>query len=868
MKSFKNLLSSTTKRTFEKPVPCRRSSLSKEFSTLTLGARLENSKTDENESINKNHLYSVCFALFFCFSLVNILCYLVTTYGITASNLPNEEPSIQSTTTVNNDGAGAVSFMGDWFEKQLQSGEAHMLPSPRQKSTDSACVTEVKEEIERQGLLTSPAIFETMLERMGLNDRPILRDQLEPWLTYPRSVETTFQRLLGCIENSKPLHEVACVILDSSTVTNSWNATDSANNSSSVLEEAIHQAIILDRLTNFLMEDVAALHDVVEVMTTTHRSSQDAYYEEYFSESTRRRYANDYNDAAATLQSVASSIAENKSILMRTSLQISLLRGAHLDLEADNEANARVGMTLASAVHFEPTVQDHQLNWPLGADWADAYMTWIIGHQASAGTSSPMESLFASLALCSSARTDHAESFVFSQIILNSLIQMIQRTPSRLSSDDEEDVEASAFADMISNVNMKTVRLSSPSEESVANLLNELCTETNCEEPPQDQTREPGSWQETDTVPTSHFSDSQFSVYVGFILWFTVLFAGLGLELLTWTSFLHGGWTDERQSQWMFAQFSFPLLLATTLGLAFHRNFLALIFLVPGLWKFGFPETLVYMHTALYGTYLHVKGGSHAGRIQRFSEFLNAVGTVVHHGAAALIICMLLTGVIPASRHIYNPSLILVMQHWFVLLRYGNKILYTVIELSLEVFFEWTVISEFEYFQSMHWVVPMTAASMLVAHWLYLIAALVETLKLVTNDDNNADEDNDEDDPDRRESNHTQETKKTLIMNSSMQSMCAFSDMSDSHHEEEDIDTFEMDEEQRQLMCSLESLALDDIQEASNDSYDSGSSSSSNDSSDRAEEVCIDFREIKLLDLGDLEAMGDKSVGAKRVIDV
>lgn len=845
--------------------------MSKELSTLTLGARLENTKTDENESINKNHLYSVCLALFFCFSLVNILCYLVTAYGITASSLSNEEPrsrSNQSATVVNHDGASAVSFMGEWFEEQLHSGEAHMLPSHRQKSADSVCVTELKEGIERQGLVTSPAIFGTLLERMGLKDRLILRDHLEPWITYPRSVENTMQRLFGCIENSKTLPELACAILDSTTDTNSWNATDSATNSSSALEEAMHQAIILDGLTNFLMEDMAALYDVIEVMTTTSQISQDDRYEEHFSESTR--YKNYYNDAAATLQSVASAISENKQILMRKSLQISLLRATHLDLQADNEANARVGMTLASAVHFEPTVQDHQLKWPLGPDWADAFMTWNIGHQASAGTSSPVESLFASLAVCSSAQSNNAESFVFSHIILNSLIQMIPRLSRGDGDDDDEteEVKAHAFANMIGNINSKTVRISSPSGESVTHMLNVLCTETNCKEQPQDQTNEQDSWQETDTVPTSHFSDFQFSVYVGFIIWFTVLFAGLGLELLTWTSFLHGGWTDQRQSQWMFAQFSFPLLLATTLGLAFHRNFLALIFLVPGLWKFGFPETLVYMHTALYGTYLHETGGSHAGSIQRFSEFLNAVGTVVHHGAAALIICMLLTGVIPGSRHIYNPSLILVMQHWFVLLRYGNKMLYTVIELSLEVFFEWTVISEFEYFQSMHWVAPMAAASMLVAHWLYLIAALVETLKLVTSDDINDDEDNDEDDPNRRESNRTQETKKTLIMHSSMQSLSAFSDMSDSHHEEEedDDDEVEMDEEQHHLMCSLESLVLEDIQEASNDSYDSGSNST--DSSDRAEEVCIDFREIKLLDLGDLEAMGEESVGARRVIDV
>jgi len=287
------------------------------------------------------------------------------------------------------------------------------------------------------------------------------------------------------------------------------------------------------------------------------------------------------------------------------------------------------------------------------------------------------------------------------------------------------------------------------------------------------------------------------------------------------------------------------------------------------LWKFGFPETLVYMHTALYGEYLHETEG-HAGTIQRLSEFLNAVGTVVHHGAAALVICMLLAGVIPPSRHIYSPSLILVMQHWFVLLRYGNKVLYTVIELSLEVFFEWTVLSEFEYLMAMHWCVPMAASTMLVAHWLYLVAAFVETVK-PTNDENN----------NRRESSRTQETKESLYQ--SLRSI-GLAEMSDPFHQEEDSQTKkEQQQEAADLMCSLNSLALEDIQEMSHCNDDSSCNSTNSfdldptedpteEPTDRNNDICIDFREIKLLDLAQLQNSQQSDVsfviGGSRTIDV
>ena len=50
----------------------------------------------------------------------------------------------------------------------------------------------------------------------------------------------------------------------------------------------------------------------------------------------------------------------------------------------------------------------------------------------------------------------------------------------------------------------------------------------------------------TDTAPTSKLNHYQFAIYMGFFLWFTILFAGLGLELLTWVTLLQGGWSDDR----------------------------------------------------------------------------------------------------------------------------------------------------------------------------------------------------------------------------------------------------------------------------------------------------------------------------------
>jgi hypothetical protein len=126
----------------------------------------------------------------------------------------------------------------------------------------------------------------------------------------------------------------------------------------------------------------------------------------------------------------------------------------------------------------------------------------------------------------------------------------------------------------------------------------------------------------------------------------------------------------------------------TALGLALSRNFLALPIMVLGLWKFGFPETLMHLFLSIYPT-------PEATKMKRVADFLKGAGTALHHGAASMIISMVVVGVIPASRFVLDCSLILMMQHWFVMLNYYSPSLYCAIELVLEYYFEWIVFCKY-----------------------------------------------------------------------------------------------------------------------------------------------------------------------------
>ncbi|KAL3915411.1 MAG: hypothetical protein SGILL_005669, partial [Bacillariaceae sp.] len=194
---------------------------------------------------------------------------------------------------------------------------------------------------------------------------------------------------------------------------------------------------------------------------------------------------------------------------------------------------------------------------------------------------------------------------------------------------------------------------------------------------PQDEIVHPYRGEYARTSETSWqdgLGNDDFESYLGIVVWITCLLAGAGMESLVWYYFMQT-WSPELETKWRFAQFVFPLMLLTSLGLALHQNFLALPILVLGLWKFGFPETFMYLYIGVLGTGLQ--------KTARVADLLNGAGTAIHHAAAALVISMMTIGAIPPSRYAVDACLILVMQHWVVLLNYSNKACYTAIELVL-----------------------------------------------------------------------------------------------------------------------------------------------------------------------------------------
>jgi|SaaInl74LU_5_DNA_1037368.scaffolds.fasta_scaffold04319_3 hypothetical protein len=109
---------------------------------------------------------------------------------------------------------------------------------------------------------------------------------------------------------------------------------------------------------------------------------------------------------------------------------------------------------------------------------------------------------------------------------------------------------------------------------------------------------------------------------------------GLGLEYFVWRSVLNDVWDEGKENVWRVAQFLFPILVGTSVGLSIEGNFLCLPLLALSMWKLGFPETLMLIYSALYN-----KDNSF---VQRLIDMIRGVGTIVHHSSSTLFVTMLL----------------------------------------------------------------------------------------------------------------------------------------------------------------------------------------------------------------------------------
>ncbi|CAB9524730.1 expressed unknown protein [Seminavis robusta] len=630
-----------------------------------------------------------------------------------------------------------------WYRSM--DGDKTLLPANRRMSVSpsgAACVDRFFQQIEVVVNETSPAHVELALKSLGLSDSLLTQVALQNLLDKPQPLAPWIEETTSCIAKNSVLGHL-CDAFESS-IGPKPNFDEPYQ--THILIYFANVFAVYQTLTSKAMTDVSLLSEISNTMIDLIESREQGYDSTYKDPSIQEFAKFKYQGVTQSLQVLKHAIGENKvSQMTAHRLQINILEAVKVDASLGYRDNARVGLALASAVSVGPVVTDHVVHWKLGREWVEAYLSWNMAFISGSLPLNLIIKLMIPAVSCTAMETPDGNGFIAPRT-LSLALALMHEFPSMTELKDLVDKHNSSadggldvttieslhtfyhssqslskdhfdMAHVMGKSNLQHSILPSPSKDTVERMLHSLCG-TSCYD---------GSYTMSWTSIESHLNDEDFKTYIGVILYMTAMLTGLGLEFFGWDILtMDMGWSTKQETWWWLAQFLFPLFAATSLGLSLSRNFMTLPFLAIGLWKFGMPETVSYMYGALYQDVKDPDQARFKLSWGQLSKFINSVGNIMHHSASILTIVMFLSGAVLADRHMVASIVVLIMQHWFTLLKYKHLYLFCVIEIVLEVYFEWVIFSELHYVHSRHPSLSYSSSAMLVAHWMYFFAGMLE----------------------------------------------------------------------------------------------------------------------------------------------
>jgi len=564
----------------------------------------------------------------------------------------------------------------------------------------------------------TPEEVEYHLDAFGLLYYPSIVDFFQAGLGSPTSTQTLLEGSRDAVKNSPILSKMSCVALqylpggenDFSTTLVAYRRE---------IKDLIGKAFVLEILTTSVMKDHNSLAGVIQSMGGPQKSKfLDFIHDKRTSAFYTDKYDGVLSSLEINLERLSSNSQQDAQSNMKT-LQTNILEAVKVDIDRGLTKNAKVGISLAAVLGAGKVP---------GKNWVDAYISWNMAFILGYGLPSMIYE-FVIPSIAGDMTTNNGDRFIHARTISHALTLMSFNDDwmplLRVRSSPELAIE-------MGDINVEMVRLPPVSKQNAIDMLFELCGNG----------RLCASKFRTISGTFPHddwMSDEEYKLYIGFVIWVTLIVTGFGMEGFVLSGLKmssssciddvesnikdhHRWWSPKIQLLWQFSQFLFPILAIVSFGLATHGNYLSILTTAIGLWKFGFPETLSCLSAAIFCR--KEKGSKLVSRqlLMRLENLLNGCGTVIHHTSASLVIAFVLVGAITASRDVSDPILILFMQHLFVLLRYVNRFSYIVITIVLEVWFEWAVISHFENLCANHTAAAIAGMTMLVAHWMYLLA--------------------------------------------------------------------------------------------------------------------------------------------------
>ena len=232
----------------------------------------------------------------------------------------------------------------------------------------------------------------------------------------------------------------------------------------------------------------------------------------------------------------------------------------------------------------EGYIDEHHLDWALGKNWTDGYVTWNIAFVLSHISRSKVAKLMIPSKVC---YDEGGEDWFASRSVSLSLTLMLLPTLPDTSfgilvdeaklildvllAEKTNSMIRRSYASSFGDSNLERLSIDPPTLNETEEMLFTLC----------DCTCHDGSWSVlSDSIVHARMSDDDFKVYAG------IVGTGIGLEFWVWLSFFSPtsgrieAWWRQWEYIWYLAQGVFSLSVATSVGCAMHGNFFQCLYSV------------------------------------------------------------------------------------------------------------------------------------------------------------------------------------------------------------------------------------------------------------------------------------------------
>lgn len=386
-----------------------------------------------------------------------------------------------------------IPFVQQWY-RGISNSEPLIPQSSFRVGTqiDTSCLTAYWAEIGERS--TSPAFVELVLDHLGLRSSLQVRKLLSDYLDEPKSLSTMLNDSYSCLLETVGLPQLACTMRRNYL----WNLTDSSQGN--YLEYMVNLYAILEVLTDALPQDFPALHEVVDIMVHTRFAKVEDYIKQAYSGSEFEFRFDKVSGVFRSMELLGASIAANKLVQgseleLSFHLSMNILEAVKTGALRGHEANARLGLALASTIPFTSHVNDQEIRWMLGKPWIDAYITWNMAFIVEGLSYLALAKLSIPSVICASS-DDKGENWIIKRAISLALsLMFILQEPATavdLPADVLESIQTTfslerkpnivrqrfSVGDALGDTNRKTASITSPSRNAVETLLYNLCGQT------------------------------------------------------------------------------------------------------------------------------------------------------------------------------------------------------------------------------------------------------------------------------------------------------------------------------------------------------------------------------------------------------